>query len=102
MNVPVPVAGSEDVHVPVAQRLAEVLLEQPVGAADDEVHHLVGRVHHAEAVGGAGVVSLVEILVDALEELLLLAVLGDVVGRAPDGRRSRPAAGPRRRGARCR
>ena len=77
--------GVQDVHVFVAQRLAEMLLEQPVRATDDEVHHLIGRVHHAEAVGGARVVSLVEIFVDTLQELLLLAVLGDVVGCTTDG-----------------
>ena len=62
-----------------------MLLEQVVGAADDEVHHLVGGVDDAEAVGGGGVVGLVEVLVDGLEELLLFGVVGDLVGGAADG-----------------
>ena len=62
-----------------------MLLEQPVGTTNDEVHHFVGRVHHAEAVGGTRVVSLVEVLVDALNELLLLAVAGNVISSTADG-----------------
>ena len=80
----------EDIDVLVGQRLAEVILQQPVGAPYDEVHHLVGRVHHAEAVSGAGVVSLVEVLVDGFQELLLLAVLGDVISGATNGTVVRP------------
>ena len=56
-----------------------------VCAADDEVHDLVGGVDDAESVRGGGVVGLVEVFVDGLEELLLLGVLGDFVGGAADG-----------------
>ena len=75
----------EDLHIVIGQRAAEVLLEQVVRAADDEVHHLVGGIDHAQAVGGGGVVGLVEVLIDGLEELLLLGVVGDLVGGAADG-----------------
>ena len=43
--------GIEDFHLLVDQRLAEMLLAQPVGALDHEAHDLVRRVDHAEAVG---------------------------------------------------
>jgi hypothetical protein len=58
----------EDVHVAVDQVLAEVGFAQPVGAVDHEAHDLVGGVDHAQAVGGLGVVDLVEVLVDDLQE----------------------------------
>ena len=75
----------EDLDVVVGQGAPEVLLQQVVGAADDEVDDLVGGVDDAEAVGGGGVVGLVEVLVDGLEELLLFGVVGDLVGGAADG-----------------
>ena len=70
--------GVEDFHALVAQRLAEVLEDQMVGALDHEAHDLIRRVDHAQAVGGLGVVGVVEILVERLEELLLLVVVGDL------------------------
>ena len=63
----------------------EVFPEQMVRAADDEVHDFVGGIDDTQTVGGGRVVSLVEVLVDVLEELLLLGVVGDVVGGAADG-----------------
>ena len=74
----------EDFHVLVDQRLAEVLLAQPVGALDHEAHDLVRRVDDAEAVGLLLVVDLVEILVDGLEKVLLLVMAGDERGGALD------------------
>ena len=61
-----------------------MLLQQPVDTANYEVHHLVGRVYHAEAVGGAWVVRLVKVLVDGFKELLFLGVVGDLVGSTPN------------------
>ena len=84
-KVPVPVAGSRICTLSSAKAAPEVLLQQVVRAPDDEVHHLVGSVDHPQAVGGGGVVGLVEVLVNGLEELLLLRVLGDFVGGAADG-----------------
>jgi hypothetical protein len=75
----------EDVHVAVDQVLAEVLFTEPVGAVDHEAHDFVGGVDHAQAVGGLGVVDLVEVLVDDLEEGLLLAVAADLRGGGADG-----------------
>ena len=77
--------GIENVHLLITQRLAEVLLEQPVCSADNEVHHLVWRVNYAEAVSGTRVVSLVEIFVDGFKKPLLLFALGDVVRSAANG-----------------
>ena len=68
-----------------AKPAAEVLLQQVVSAPDDEVHHLVGSVDYAQAVGGSGVVGGIKVLVDGLEELLLLGVVGDLVGGPADG-----------------
>ena len=64
----------EDVHVLVDQAAPEVLLAEPVGALDHEADDLVRRVDHAQPVGGLGVVDLVEVLVDGLEEGLLLVM----------------------------
>ena len=85
MKVPVPVAGSRISTSLVDQVLAEVLLAQPVGALDHEAHDLVGRVDHAQPVGGLGVVDLVEVLVDDLEEGLLLVVAADLRRGGADG-----------------
>ena len=74
----------QDLHVVVGQGLAEVLLQQVVCATDDEVHHLVGGVDHAQPVRRRRIVGGVEVLVDGLEELLLLGVVGDLVSGAPD------------------
>ena len=74
----------QDLHVVVGQGLAEVLLQQVVCPTDDEVHHLVGSVDHAQSVRGRRIVGGVEVLVDALEELLLLGVVGNLVGSPPD------------------
>jgi hypothetical protein len=75
----------QDVHVAVDQVLAEVGFTEPVGAVDHEAHDLVGRVDHAQAVGGFGVVDLVEVLVDHLQKGLLLAVAADLRGGGADG-----------------
>ena len=75
----------EDLDVVVDQVAAEVLLAQPVGAFDHEAHDLVRRVDDAQPVGGLGVVDLVEVLVDDLEEGLLLVVAGDLRGGGADG-----------------
>ena len=75
----------ENLHVVVGQAAPEVLLQQVVGAPDDEVHHLVGSVDHAQAVGGGGVVGLVKVFVDGLEEPLLFGPLRDFVGGPSDG-----------------
>ena len=75
----------QDLHVIVGQGLAEVLPQQVVGAPDDEVHHLVGGIDHAQAVGGGGIVGFIKILVDGLEELLLFGVFRDFIGGPPDG-----------------
>ena len=56
--------GIEDFHPAVDQVLAEVLLAQPVGAADHEADDLAGGIDHAQPVGRLGVVDLVEILVE--------------------------------------
>ena len=74
----------EDLHVLVDQVLAEVLFAEPVGAVDHEAHDLVGRIDHAQPVGGLGVVDLVEVLVDDLEEGLLLVVAADLRGGGAD------------------
>ncbi len=75
----------EDFHVLVDQVLAEVLFAEPVGAVDHEAHDFVGRVDHAQPVGGLGVVDLVEVFVDDLEEGLLLVVAADLRGGGADG-----------------
>ena len=75
----------EDLHVVVGQAPAEVILQQVIRAPDDEIHHLVGCVHHPQAVGGGGIVRLVEVLVDRLQELLLFRVLGNLVVGPADG-----------------
>ena len=59
--------------------------QQRVGGANHEVDDFVRGVNHAEPVGGVGVVSLVKILVHALEEGLLFGVVGDFVGGSADG-----------------
>ena len=74
----------QDLHVVIGQGLAEVLLQQVVSSADDEVHHLVGGVDHPQPVGGCRIVGGVEVLVDGLEELLLLGVVGDIISGSPD------------------
>ena len=76
--------GIENLDVVVGEAASEVLLEQVVRAADYEVDHLVGGVDDAEPVCGGGVVGLVEVLVDGLEEALLFGVVGYVVGGPPD------------------
>ena len=86
MKVPVPVAGSRISTSRSIRLRAEVLFAQPVGRLDHEAHDLVGRVDHAEPVGGLRVVDLVEVLVDDLEEGLLLVVAGDLRGGGRDGR----------------
>ena len=62
-----------------------MFLQQVVRAADDEVHDLVGGVDYPQAVGGGGVVGLVEVFVDGLQELLFLGVVGNLVGGPADG-----------------
>ena len=56
--------GVEDLDVFVDQVSPEVLLAELVGAFDHEADDLVRRVDDAEAVGGFGIVDLVEVLVD--------------------------------------
>ena len=85
-----PCGRVQDLHVVVGQGLAEVLLQEVVRPPDDEVHHLVGRVDHAQPVRRRRVVRLVEVLVDGLEELLFLGVVGDLVGGPSDD----PVVGP--------
>ena len=80
----------QNLHVLVGEAASEVLLQQMVRPPDDEIHHLVGRVHHSQPVGGGGIVRLVEVLVDGLEEPLLFGVFGDLVGGPADG----PVVGP--------
>ncbi len=75
----------QDLHVAIDQALAEVLLAQPIGTVDHEAHDLVGRVDHAQPVCRLGVVDLVEVLVDHLQEGLLLGVAADLRRRAADG-----------------
>ena len=77
--------GIEDVDVLVDQVAAEVLLAEPVGAVDHEADDLVRRVDDAEPIGGLGVVDLVEVLVDDLEEGLLLVVAADLGGGRANG-----------------
>ena len=84
MKVPVPVAGSRICTLSSARVFPKCLLEQVIRAPDDEVHHLVGGVDHAQPVGRRRVVGGVEVLVDGLEELLLLGVVGDLVGGPSD------------------
>lgn len=75
----------EDIHVLIDQVLAEVLLAQPVSTVDHEAYDFVGGVDHAQAVGGLGVVDLVEVFVDDLEEGLLLAMAADLRGGGANG-----------------
>ena len=75
----------EDLDALVDQRAAEMLAAEPVRPLDHEAHDLVGRIDHAEPVGGLGIVDLVEILVDRLEEGLLLVVPGDLRRIGADG-----------------
>ena len=76
----------ENFDIAVNQVPAEVLLAQPVSALDHEPDDFVGRVNDAEPVGCLGVVNLVEILVDDLQERLLLLVAGNLSGCSADGR----------------
>ena len=69
----------------IDQRLAEMLLAEPVGAFDHEAHDLVGRIDDAKPVGSLRVIDLVEILVDDLEEALLFRMAGDQRRRRADG-----------------
>ena len=85
MKVPVPVAGSRISTSLVDQVPAEVFLAKPVGAVDHEAHDLVRRVDNAQPVGGLGVVDLVEVLVDDLEESLLFVMAADLRGRGANG-----------------
>ena len=77
MKVPVPVGRVEDLDAGVDQRLAEMLVAEPVGALDHEFHDLVRRIDDAQPVGRLRVVDLVEVLVDDLEKGLLLRMAGD-------------------------
>lgn len=52
--------------------------------SDHEAHDFVGRVHHAQAIGGLGVIDLVEVLVNDLQEGLLFVVARDLAGGAAD------------------
>ena len=76
--------GIENFDAFVDQRLAEMLLAQPVRALDHEAHDLLRRIDHAEPVGRLLVVNLVEILVDDFEEFLPLVVGGNLVRRRAD------------------
>ena len=75
----------EDVHILVDQVFAKVLFAQPVGPVDHEAHDLVGRVDHAQPVRSLGVVDLVEVLVNDLQEGLLFAVAADLRSGGADG-----------------
>ena len=70
----------EDLHLFIGQAAAKVLLQQVVSPPDDKVHHFVGSIDHAQAVGSSRVVGLVKVLVNRLEELLLFGVIGNSVG----------------------
>ena len=55
-------------------------VEQRVGGADHEVDDLAGSVNDAEAVGALGIVGLLEVFVDDLEEGLIFPVADDPGG----------------------
>jgi len=65
--------------------LAEVFFAKPVGAFDHEAHDFVGRIDHAQPIGGLGIIDLVKILVDDLEKGLLFRMRGNLRGGRADG-----------------
>ncbi len=58
----------QNVHITVDQVFAKVLFTQPICPVDHETHDFIGRVDHAQTVGGLGVVDLVKLLVNDLHE----------------------------------
>ncbi len=61
----------EDVHPPVAEMLAELPLKGPLHHVELGVHHLHGRVHDAQLLGGALEGRGKEVVVELLDEVLL-------------------------------
>jgi hypothetical protein len=75
----------KDLYVFVDEISSKVLLAEVVGTFDHEAHDLVRCVDHTEAVGGFGVIDLIEVLVDDFQERLLLMVRADLCGGGTDG-----------------
>ena len=61
-----------------------MLKDEVIGGLDHKAHDLVGRVDDAQPIRAGGVVGLVEVLVDGLEEAALLVVIGDLGGGGLD------------------
>ena len=80
-----PRGGVQNIDAWVDQVFAEVLFTQPVGAVNHEAHDLIGRIDHAQAVSGLGVVDLVEVLVNDLQKGLLLTVAADLGSGGANG-----------------
>ena len=76
--------GVENFHVLVDQVFAEVFFGEPVRAVYHEAHDFVRCVHHAQPVCRLGVIDLVKVFVDDLEESLLLVVAADLRGSRAD------------------
>src|ERR1019366_6036875 len=72
--------GIEDVDAFVAKRAAKFFLQDFFDAAHHEIYDGLRRVDDAAGIGFFGGVSLKEAHVHGVEEVLLLAVLGGVVG----------------------
>jgi hypothetical protein len=77
-------AGIQRVHAGIAQRGGELVLEHGVHGADHPAHDLHGCVDDPVGVCRASGDALKEALVDAVQELLLLVVIGDGPGRRLD------------------
>ena len=61
-----------------------MLLQQVIGAADDEIHHFDGGVEYAQRFGGDRVVGFIKIFVNGFNKPLFFAVIGDIGGGGGD------------------
>ena len=68
----------QDMHTLVADRAAELLLEDVVDRAENEVDDLDRRIDHAHGVGGAGESVLEEAFVQLRDDLLLALSVVDL------------------------
>jgi hypothetical protein len=77
-------SGVQYLNITVDQVAAEMALAQPVGRVDHKADDLVRCVDYPKPVCGLGIVNLVEVLVDRLQEALLLLVRADLGGGCVD------------------
>lgn len=75
----------EDMHIPVPQRLAELLLQNVVHRADHKLDNRLGGVNNAVRVGHLDRKALEELLVDRVQKVLLLGKVANGGGGGLDG-----------------